>query len=121
MHIDIKGAKERYGKSETTLRNIVREWRKGKHKGGIKMDNGKVLFKVSFLDDKFKAQNTNPKTNSVNLPSIDERTLAILEKQLDEKDKQIEKLQFLLAQSQENYNKLIQSPEPKKKRWFKIF
>ncbi|NBN88127.1 MAG: hypothetical protein EBV32_03435 [Proteobacteria bacterium] len=121
MHIDIKEAKEKYGKSETTLRNIVREWRKGKHKGAIKLDNGRVLFKVSFLDDKFKAQNTNPKTNSVNLPSIDERTLAILEKQLDEKDKQIEKLQFLLAQSQENYNKLIQSPEPKKKRWFKIF
>ena len=108
MHIDIKGAKEKYGKSETTLRNIVREWRKGKHKGAIKLDNGRVLFKVSFLDDKFKAQNINPKTNSVNLPSIDERTLAILEKQLDEKDKQIEKLQFLLAQSQENYNKLIE-------------
>lgn len=117
MHIDIKGAKEKYGKSETTLRNIVREWRKGKHKGAIKMDNGRVLFKVSFLDDKFNHGATSNKTE-FNAPGIDDRTLAILEKQLDEKDKQIEKLQFLLAQSQENYNKLIQAPEPKKKRWW---
>jgi hypothetical protein len=120
MHIDIKGAKEKYGKSETTFRNIVREWRKGKHKGGIKMDNGRVLFKVSFLDDKFKNGATSSQSNKTefNAPSIDDRTLAILENQLNEKDRQIEKLQFLLAQSQENYNKLIQSPEPKKKRWW---
>jgi hypothetical protein len=123
MHIDIKGAKEKYGKSETTLRNIVREWRKGKHKGAIKLDNGRVLFKVSFLDDKFNHGATSSQSNKTefNAPSIDDRTLAILENQLNEKDRQIEKLQFLLAQSQENYNKLIQSPEPKKKRWFKIF
>lgn len=120
MHIDIKGAKEKYGKSETTLRNIVREWRKGKHKGAIKMDNGRVLFKVSFLDDKFNHGATSSQSNKTefNAPGIDDRTLAILENQLNEKDKQIEKLQFLLAQSQENYNKLIQAPEPKKKRWW---
>lgn len=130
MHIDIKGAKEKYGKSETTLRNIVREWRKGKHKGGIKIDNGKILFKISFLDDKFNHRATSSQSNKTefNAPSIDDRTLAILENQLNEKDKQIEKLQFLLAQSQENYNKLtlhqenynklIETPTPKKKRWW---
>jgi hypothetical protein len=78
------------------------------------------LFKVSFLDDKFKNGATSSQSNKTefNAPSIDDRTLAILENQLNEKDRQIEKLQFLLAQSQENYNKLIQSPEPKKKRWW---
>lgn len=120
MYIDIKAAKEKYGKSETTLRNIVREWRKGKHKGGIKMDNGRIFFKIPFLDDKFNHKATSSQSNKAefNPPGIDDRTLAILENQLNEKDRQIEKLQFLLAQSQDNYNKLIQAPEPKKKHWW---
>ena len=84
------------------------------------MDNGRILFKISFLDDKFNHGATSSQSNKMefNAAGIDDRTLAILENQLNEKDRQIEKLQFLLAQSQENYNKLIQAPEPNKKRWW---
>jgi hypothetical protein len=115
---DIKECKERYGKSESTLRNLVREWRKGKHQGNIIENGGKLFFKTSWLDHHFTPKASAP-INS--LPSkIDERTLAILEKQLDEKDAQIERLQIMLAQKEENLKNLLQSP-PQKKRWFKIF
>jgi hypothetical protein len=111
----IKDCKERYGKSESTLRNLVREWRKGKHQGNIIENGGRLFFKTSWLDHHFTPKASAPINNLP--PKIDERTLAILEKQLDEKDAQIERLQIMLAQKEENLKNLLQSP-PQKKRWW---
>jgi hypothetical protein len=111
----LKDCKERYGKSESTLRNLVREWRKGKHHGNIIENGGKLFFKIAWLDVHFSPKASEPIKRGHS--QIDERTLLILEKQLDEKDAQIERLQIMLAQKEENLRNLLQSP-PKKKRWF---
>jgi len=119
---DIKECKEIFGKSETTMRNLVRRWRNGDYPGNIKIMDGKVFFRLSWLHELFEVKmptsDIPPQTALSN--EVHASVIALLEKQLDEQNKQIERLQIMLAQKEENLKNLLQSP-PQKKRWFKIF
>jgi hypothetical protein len=126
--ITIEQAKEKYGKSETTIRAISRRLKGSKSKS-IRIDkstNGKekILLNVKFLDSHFNVS-TDRKTDSVPDESNLMRMVAILEKQLDEKDKQIEsllqgqnELRFLLAK--ENEVKQLDNVKTKRK-WYKLW
>lgn len=116
---DIKQCKEIFGKSETTMRNLVRRWRKGDYPGNIKIVDGRVFFRLSWLSELFEtkmpASDIPQKTALSN--ELHTSVIALLEKQLDEQNKQIERLQIMLAQKEENLKNLLQSP-PQKKRWW---
>ena len=126
--ITIEQAKEKYGKSETTIRAISRRLKGSKSKS-IRIDkstNGKekILLDVKFLDSHFNVS-TDRKTDSVPDESNLMRMVAILEKQLDEKDKQIEsllqgqnELRFLLAK--DNEVKQLDNVKTKRK-WYKLW
>jgi hypothetical protein len=126
--ITIEQAKEKYGKSETTIRAISRRLKGSKSKS-IRIDkstNGKekILLNVKFLDSHFNVS-TDRKTDSVPDESNLMRMVAILEKQLDEKDKQIEsllqgqnELRFLLAK--DNEVKQLDNGKTKRK-WYKLW
>ena len=126
--ITIEQAKEKYRKSETTIRAISRRLKGSKSKS-IRIDkstNGKekILLDVKFLDSHFNVS-TDRKADSVPDESNLMRMVAILEKQLDEKDKQIEsllqgqnELRFLLAK--ENEVKQLDNVKTKRK-WYKLW
>ena len=126
--ITIEQAKEKYGKSETTIRAISRRLKGSKSKN-IRIDkstNGKekILLNVKFLDSHFNVS-TDSKTDSVPDESNLMRMVAILEKQLDEKDKQIDsllkgqnELRFLLAK--DNEVKQLDNVKTKRK-WYKLW
>lgn len=126
--ITIEQAKQKYGKSETTIRAISRRLKGSKSKN-IRIDkstNGKekILLNVKFLDSHFNVS-TDRKPDSVPDESNLMRMVAILEKQLDEKDKQIEslmqgqnELRFLLAKESEA--KQIDNGKTKRK-WYKLW
>lgn len=126
--VTIEQAKEKYSKSETTIRAISRRLKGSKSKS-IRIDkstNGKekILLNVNFLDSHFNVS-TDRKTDSVPDESNLIRMVAILEKQLDEKDKQIEsllqgqnELRFLLAKESEV--KQIDNGKTKRK-WYKLW
>jgi len=126
--ITIQQAKDKYGKSETTIRAISRRLKGSKSKN-IRIDkstNGKekILLNVNYLDSRFNVS-TDRKTDSVPDDSNLMRMIAILEKQLDEKDKQIDslmkgqnELRFLLAKESEV--KQIDNGKTKRK-WYKLW
>lgn len=126
--ITIVQAKEKYGKSETTIRAISRHL-KGSNSKSLRTDkstNGKekILLNVKFLDSHFNVS-TDRKTDSTADDSHLMRIVAILEKQLDEKDKQIDalmqgqvELRFLLAKESEV--KQIDN-EKTKRKWYKLW
>jgi hypothetical protein len=126
--ITIEQAKQKYGKSETTIRAISRRLKGSKSKN-IRIDkstNGKekILLNVKFLDSHFNVS-TDRKPDSIPDESNLMRMVAILEKQLDEKDKQIEslmqgqnELRFLLAKESEA--KQIDNGKTKRK-WYKLW
>lgn len=126
--ITIAQAKEKYGKSETTIRAISRRL-KGSNSKSLRIDkstNGKekILLNVKFLDSHFNVS-TDRKTDSVADESHLMRIVAILEKQLDEKDKQIDgllkgqqDLRILLAR--DNEVKQIDNGKTQRK-WYKLW
>jgi hypothetical protein len=126
--ITIEQAKEKYGKSETTIRAISRRLKGSKSKN-IRIEksaNGKerILLNVKHLDSHFNVS-TDRKTDSVPDESNLMRMVAILEKQLDEKDKQIDsllqgqnELRFLLAKESEV--KQLDNVKTKRK-WYKLW
>lgn len=126
--ITIQQAKDKYGKSETTIRAISRRLKGSKSKN-IRIDkstNGKekILLNANYLDSHFNVS-TDRKTDSVPDDSNLMRMIAILEKQLDEKDKQIDslmkgqnELRFLLAKESEV--KQIDNGKTKRK-WYKLW
>jgi hypothetical protein len=126
--ITIEQAKEKYGKSETTIRAISRRL-KGSNSKSIrieKSDKGKerILLDVNYLNIHFNVS-TERKQNIVPDESNLIKMMSILEKQLDEKDKQIEsllqgqnELRFLLAK--ENEVKQLDNVKTKRK-WYKLW
>ena len=126
--ITIEQAKEKYGKSETTIRAISRRLKASKSKSikVVKSTNGKekIVLNVNYLDSHFNIS-TDSKTDSVPDENNLMRMVAILEKQLDEKDKQIEsllqgqnELRFLLAKDTEV--KQLDNVKTKRK-WYKLW
>jgi hypothetical protein len=126
--ITIEQAKEKYGKSETTIRAISRRL-KGSNSKSIrieKSDKGKerILLDVNYLNIHFNVS-TDRKQNSVPDESNLIKMMSILEKQLDEKDKQIEsllqgqnELRFLLHK--DNEVKQLDNVKTKRK-WYKLW
>ena len=116
-------------KSNTTIRNLARKLKASRSKEikleKLKTGHEKILFKESFINSCFdtSSKGSSKQVESEASASINERTLAILERELEEKNRQIEALtdrlkesNLLQAQLHEQV-KLLEAPK-KKKRWF---
>lgn len=120
--ISIKEAIKLFGKSDSYFRRLQREWTLTKPKS-IKMIESKVHFDLTALNKKFDKVGINQRT-SFDQVENEQRILAILERQLDEQNKQINHLnETIKAQTVMIHNltesvKLIEQSNPKKRRWF---
>lgn len=108
--VSIADAKEMYGKSETTMRNLVRKLKASKSKD-IKIDKSPsgrdmVRFKRSFLDSQFNI--SGDKESDRKAPEIaDSDVVTFLMQQIEIKDKQIDQLSHLLYAEKENVKMLM--------------
>jgi hypothetical protein len=114
------------GKSESTLRKLARNLKESKSKN-IRLEklptgHDKILFKLSFVNSQLLTIKPN-ESNRLKQESNSDKMISILERELIEKNKQIESLterlkesNLLHAQLQESI-KMIE-PTKKKKRWF---
>jgi hypothetical protein len=108
--VSIADAKEMYGKSETTMRNLVRKLKASKSKY-IKIDkspNGRdmVRFKRSFLDNQFNIS-VDKESDKKALEIADSEIVVFLKQQIEIKDKQIDQLSHLLYAEKENVKMLM--------------
>ena len=128
-YLTIQEAMKLTGKSESTFRNLARKLKASRSKDikleKLKTGHEKILFKESFINSYFdtSSKGSSKQVESEASASINERTLAILERELEEKNRQIEALtdrlkesNLLQAQLHEQV-KLLEGPK-KKKRWF---
>lgn len=119
--ISIKDAIKIYKKSDSYFRRLQREWALTKPKA-IKMIDGKVHFDLTALNKKFDKVGVNQRT-SFDKVENEQRVLAILERQLDEQNKQINhlnetiKAQTIMIHNLTESVKLIEQSKPKRKRW----
>ena len=91
--VSIADAKEIYGKSETTMRNLVRKLKASRSKD-LKIDkspNGRdmVRFKRTFLDSQFNISSDRESDRKAP-ESTDSDIVTFLMQQIEIKDKQIE-------------------------------
>jgi hypothetical protein len=119
--VSIADAKEIYGKSETTMRNLVRKLKASRSKD-IKIDkstNGReiIRFKRVYLDKLYKTS-TDSQSDGKTKENSDSDIVAFLKQQIEIKDRQIEQMGFLLAQSQDEKKQLLLISEKPKKRRF---
>ncbi len=131
--ITLKECQKLTGKSEPTLRKLARTLKESKSKN-IRLEklptgHDKILFNLSFVNSQLLT-NQQVKTSQLKNDSSNDKFIQILERELNEKNKQIEALNrsnealtdrlkesnLLTAQLQESI-KLIEPPK-KKKRWF---
>jgi len=108
--VTIAEAKKIYGKSETTMRNLVRKLKDSKSKDlkVSKNDAGREImrFKRTYLDRLYDTSNDNIKGDrQENSGSAD--MVAFLQAQIHKKDEQIHQLGYLLAQAQEEKKQLL--------------
>lgn len=128
-YLTIQEAMKLTNKSESTFRNLARKLKASRSKEikleKLKTGHEKILFKESFINSCFdtSSKGSSKQVESEASASINERTLAILERELEEKNRQIEALtdrlkesNLLQAQLHEQV-KLLEAPK-KKKRWF---
>ena len=124
-YITLKECQKLTGKSESTLRKIARSLKESKSKDIrfelLKTGHSKILFKLSFVNSQLLT-NQQVKTSQLKNDNSSDKIISILERELNEKNKQIEALterikesNLLTAQLQESI-KLIEAP--KKKRWW---
>ncbi len=124
--ITIKEVCNLTNKSESTVRNLARKLKASKSKDirleKLKTGHEKILFKLSFVNNQLLIDKPI-KNKQLKQDSSNDKMLSILERELNEKNKQIEALtdrlkesNLLYAQLQESI-KLIEAPK-KKKRWF---
>ena len=108
--VSIADAKEIYGKSETTMRNLVRKLKASKSKD-IKIDkspNGReiIRFKRTFLDSQYNISSDSQSDRKE--PEIaDSDVVTFLMQQIEIKDKQIDQLSHLLYAEKENVKMLM--------------
>jgi hypothetical protein len=123
--ITLKESQKLTGKSESTLRKLARSLKESKSKD-IRFEllatgHSKILFKLSFINSQLLT-NQQVRTSQLKNDNNSDKFIQILERELNEKNKQIEALtdrlkesNLLYAQLQESI-KLIEAP--KKKRWW---
>jgi hypothetical protein len=119
--VTIAEAKKIYGRSETTMRNLVRKLKdlNSKDLKVSKNDAGReiVRFKRTYLDRLYDTSNDGIKGDrQQNSDSAD--MVAFLQAQILKKDEQISQLGFLLAQAQDEKKQLLLISEKPKKRWW---
>ena len=108
--VSIADAKEIYGKSETTMRNLVRKLKASRSKD-LKIDksaNGReiIRFKRSFLDSQYNISSDSQSDRKA--PEIaDSDVVTFLMQQIEIKDKQIDQLSHLLYAEKENVKMLM--------------
>jgi DNA-binding MurR/RpiR family transcriptional regulator len=123
--ISIKEVCNLTNKSESTVRNLARKLKASKSKDirleTLKTGHEKILFKLSYVNSQLLIDKPI-KNKQLKQDSSNDKMLSILERELNEKNKQIEALtdrlkesNLLYAQLQESI-KLIEAPK-KKKRW----
>lgn len=131
--ITLKECQKLTGKSESTLRKLARQLKESNSKD-IRLEllptgHNKILFKLSFVNSQLLT-NQQVKSKQLKNDSNSDKVIAILERELNEKNKQIEannkqiealterlkESNLLTAQLQESI-KLIEPPK-RKKRWF---
>ena len=108
--VSIADAKEIYGKSETTMRNLVRKLKASKSKD-LKIDksaNGRdiVRFKRTFLDSQYNLSSDSQSDRKAP-ESADSEIVGFLKQQIEIKDKQIDQLSHLLYTEKENVKMLM--------------
>ena len=118
--VTIAEAKKIYGKSETTMRNLVRKLKdlNSKDLKVSKNDAGRqiVSFKRTYLDKIYNTAGDSKKGDRrQNSDSAD--MVAFLQAQILKKDEQISQLGFLLAQAQDEKKQLLLISEKPKRRW----
>jgi hypothetical protein len=119
--VTIAEAKKIYGRSETTMRNLVRKLKdlKSKDLNISKNASGREImrFKRTYLDKIYNNTSDNTKgdrkENSGNAEMV-----AFLQAQILKKDEQISQLGYLLAQAQDEKKQLLLISEKPKKRWW---
>lgn len=119
--VNISEAKEIYGKSETTMRNLVRKLKASRSKD-LKIDKSPsgreiIRFKRVYLDKLYKTS-TDSQSDGKTKENNDSDIVAFLKQQIEIKDRQIEQMGFLLAQSQDEKKQLLLISEKPKKRRF---
>ena len=123
--ITLKECQKLTGKSESTLRKLARSLKESKSKDIrfelLKTGHSKILFKLSFVNSQLLT-NQQVRTSQLKNDNSSDKIISILERELNEKNKQIEALSerikesnLLTAQLQESI-KLIEAPQ--KKRWW---
>lgn len=108
--VSIADAKEIYGKSETTMRNLVRKLKASKSKD-IKIDKSAnrreiIRFKRSFLDSQFNISGDSQSDRKAS-EIADSDVVTFLMQQIEIKDKQIDQLSHLLYAEKENVKMLM--------------
>jgi len=109
-------------KSESTVRNLARKLKDSNSKNirleRLKTGHDKILFKLSYINSQLLT--IKPVGNkNVSVDSGLLKTVEILERQLVTKDELINNLTQLLAMEKQHVQKLLDTPEKKKKRWFR--
>ena len=108
--ISIADAKKMYGKSETTMRNLVRKLKDSSSKD-LKIDksaNGREIIRLkrTFLDSQYNI--SSDKESDRKAPeSADSEIVVFLKQQIEIKDKQIDQLSHLLYTEKENVKMLM--------------
>lgn len=108
--VSIADAKEIYGKSETTMRNLVRKLKASKSKD-IKIDKSAnrreiIRFKRTFLDSQFNISGDSQSDRKAS-EIADSDVVTFLMQQIEIKDKQIDQLSHLLYAEKENVKMLM--------------
>ena len=123
--ISIKEVCNLTNKSESTIRNLARKLKASNSKNirleTLKTGHDKILFKLSFVNSELIIDKPI-KNKQFKQDSSNDKMLSILERELNEKNKQIEALTDRLKESNLLYAQLQESIKmieaPKKKRWF---
>lgn len=123
--ITLKDCQKLTGKSESTLRKLARNLKESKSKD-IRLEklptgHEKILLKLSFVNSQLLT-NQQVKSKQLKNESNSDKVIAILERELNEKNKQIESLTERLKESNLLHAQLQESIKqieaPKKKRWW---
>jgi di/tripeptidase len=108
--VTIAEAKEIYGKSETTMRNLVRKLKdlNSKDLKASKNASGReiIRFKRTFLDSQFNIS-SDKESDSKATGIADSEIVLFLKQQIEIKDKQIDQLSHLLYAEKENVKMLM--------------
>lgn len=132
-YLTVKQAAELTGKSESTIKRIVRDSKRNpKHFMFEKLPTGreKIFVSKSFLDIYFNGQNStvnqrsSDRSNEPLNDSLNQELIDFLKAQLIEKDRQIEALidrnkeiNLLFAQAQQREQIKLEESIPKKRWW----